>query len=152
MFLIIRNLQSVNSKPCLRHNFFDGCWTCGDRCDSTAFSTRRFLSRSPGNLACNDLHSGQNHSGLSCPAVWKEIHSWQKLCPQTSVIRIGGVNISLMCSNMFLYENMKLKACDYVEKHISTQSLSILSKLNLRHSFLCWKNESIFHTQHDDYV
>ena len=41
--------------------------------------------------------------------------------------------------------------CDYVEKHISAQDLSILSKLNLRHSFLYWKNESVFHTQRENY-
>ena len=125
--------------PCCRHNEFDCSGFWGDLCDSTAFSTRRFLTRSVGNFLCFDLHSGQNHSVLSWSAMWLEIHAWQKLCPQPSVILIGAVNKSFVCSNL----SYKKWSSQLVNKQISARILSILSKLNLRHSFLLWNNKSV---------
>ena len=88
-------LQIESSKPWRRQRGFDSFWLCEALNCSTTFSTSRLRKRSSADLTCSDLHSGQIQ--LSLVAMKFERQPWQKLCPQSSVIRIGGVNMSFKC-------------------------------------------------------
>ena len=133
------DLHRVSSWLWCRQIFFDFFWSSESRNDSTALSTSRFLINCLGCFSWSDLHSGQFQN--SWRPINSEIQVWQKLWPQTSAIRIGGLNISFVCP---IHVNGRFNSCVKVfEKYLKSiwgQNLSILSKLNLRHSFLFWNS------------
>ena len=128
----IRNsdLHKVSSRLCCRQIFFDFSRSSESRNDSTAFSTSRFRINCLGCFSWTDLHSG--HSQNSWRPTNSEIQEWQKLWPQSSVIRIGGWNMSFICSIS------RKQWVETLAESIWAKNLSILSKINLRHSFLFW--------------
>ena len=119
--IIHRDLHRVSSKLWWEQRFRAWFWVDASLKDSTALSTSRFLANWSGCFDWTDLHSGHNHSSWSLTICNR--HAWQKLCPQASVIRIGGVNISFYAQNAH-WLNHKLrsitKPCLSQKKTLST--------------------------------
>ena len=63
----------------------------------------RFLINWSGCLDWTDLHSGQYHSFW--PFAKRKRQSWQKVWPQESAIRTGGLKISFLVQNIIFNEN-----------------------------------------------
>ena len=102
-YCLIENLQRESSKLWWLQRLLASLWFGAALYDSTALSTNRFLINWSGCLDWTDLHSGQYHSFW--PFATSKRQSWQKVWPQESAIRTGGLNISFLAQNIIFNEN-----------------------------------------------
>ena len=142
----MRNLHRVSSKSWWGQRFWAWFWVDASLNDSTALSASRFLVNWSGCFDWTDLHSGHNHSSWSL--IICKRHASQKLCPQASVIRIGGVNISFHAQKTFWYEALNFHVTRTLStgpKHIEqVKSSSFISLGRIRIRLLLQLIISIF--------